>query len=263
MIHIVDTTLRDGEQSPGLAFTRKVKVEIAKLLDSTQVYQIEAGVPALGKVEKEAISEIKASCKHALVSAWNRANIADIAHSFDCRPDIIHISIPVSKMHIYEKLQRNEGWLKQQLTNCVALACDKGYKVTVGFEDASRADMGFIIELTQILQNLTVKRIRFADTVGILTPYKTAEMVKHLLDFTDINIEFHAHNDLGMAVANSLAAAKAGAQFVDTTLAGIGERTGNCDFARFIEVTNGMYRTKTTTDKAKEVTLAAENFFNV
>ncbi|WP_110955338.1 beta/alpha barrel domain-containing protein [Anaerosinus massiliensis] len=239
--YIVDTTLRDGEQSPGVAFSKQDKIEIAKLLDAAQVYQIEAGIPAMGGIEKETIIEIKALCKNSLISTWNRINKQDIRHSFDCQPDIIHISVPVSDAQIYEKLQKDKIWLKENMRACVDFARAHGYQVTVGFEDASRADLNFLLELAGCLKSYEVLYLRFADTVGILTPFRTAEKVKAIIETTGINIEFHAHNDLGMAVANSIAAAKAGAKFIDTTLGGIGERTGNCDFVKFIYTAQQLY----------------------
>ncbi len=256
--HIVDTTLRDGEQSPGLAFRKRDKLTIAKLLDDANVYQIEAGIPAMGNLEKEAILAIKDSCKHSLISTWNRINKADIQHSFDCQPDLIHISVPVSTAQIYEKLRKDKTWLKENMVACVEFAREKGYPVTVGFEDASRAELEFMLELAKILKRYEVRYIRFADTVGILTPASTEQKIKAIIEDTGMEIEFHAHNDLGMAVANSISAAKAGAKFIDTTIAGIGERTGNCDFMQFIYTASTLYDISTDFRAAQAVTKQVE-----
>jgi len=158
----------------------------------------------------------------------------DITQSFDCCPDIIHISAPVSYVHIYSKLKKNKVWLLKNLQECVCMALDKGYTVTVGLEDASRADITFIISIANILRDMGVASIRFADTVGVLTPSRTYQSIKEIISNTGIPIGIHAHNDFGMAVANSLEAAKAGAKFIDTTIFGIGERAGNCDLNQFI-----------------------------
>ena len=259
--YIVDTTLRDGEQSPGLAFQQEDKLTIAKLLDEAKVYQIEAGIPAMGNLEKEAILVIKDSCKHSLISTWNRINKADIQHSFDCQPDLIHISVPVSTGQIYEKLRKDKTWLKENMIACVEFAREKGYQVTVGFEDASRAELAFMVELANILKRYEVLYIRFADTVGILTPASTEEKIKAIIEDTKMDIEFHAHNDLGMAVANSISAAKAGAKFIDTTIAGIGERTGNCDFMQFIYTASTLYDISTNFAMAQAVTKQVEQIF--
>lgn len=232
--YLVDTTLRDGEQSPGYALTKEQKVEIAAMLDEAGVYQIEAGIPAICSYEKETLREIAQNKRNAKISVWNRLNETDIRHSFDCNPDIIHIGVPVSYVQIYTKLHKNKTWIMKTMASCVDLALSKGYEVTIGFEDASRADPTFMLTLASSLKKMGVNRIRFADTVGVLSPTRTYNTIHELINFTGIEVEMHAHNDLGMAVANSLAAAKAGANYIDTTILGIGERTGNCDFKKFI-----------------------------
>ncbi len=242
--HIVDTTLRDGEQSPGIALSKEQKVFIAKLLDDAGVFQIEAGIPALGSYEKNTLCEIMGNKKNAKISVWNRLNESDIRHSFDCRPDIIHISAPVSYAQIYTKLRKNKAWIIKKLSVCIDLAKSMGYEVTVGFEDASRADITFLSTLAAIVMEMGVKRVRVADTVGVLFPSRCFGMVKDLINYTGIEVEMHAHNDLGMAVANSIAAGKAGADYVDTTLLGIGERCGNCDMRKFIYASESVFSLK-------------------
>jgi homocitrate synthase NifV len=234
-LYIVDTTLREGEQTPGIAFTAEEKVRAALLLDRAGVYQIEAGTPVIGEKEKAAIRAVREKRVSARVSAWNRLCESDIRHSFDCRPDVIHIAAPVSDQHIRTKLNKDKAWLKRRLTECVAFALNAGYKVSVGYEDASRADISFMELLTRSLEGLGIESIRISDAVGILTPARTATLVRRICAFTRIKIGFHAHNDLGMAVANSLAAARAGATFIDTTLFGLGERAGNCDMRVFLK----------------------------
>ena len=239
--YIVDTTLRDGEQSPGYAMDKSQKVFIASLLDKANIYQIEAGIPAMGIYEKETICEIIEKTQNSRISTWNRLNISDIKHSCECNPDIIHISVPVSYVQIYTKLKKNKAWITKNLTSCVEYAKSKNFQVTVGFEDASRADTTFMISLAMMLKEIGVDRIRFADTVGILSPSRTFNTIKEIIDYTHIEVEIHAHNDLGMAIANSVAAAKAGANFIDTTILGIGERVGNCNFKEFVDVSEPLF----------------------
>jgi homocitrate synthase NifV len=239
--HIVDTTLRDGEQASGLAFSREEKLRVAALLDRAGVYQIEAGIPVMGRREKETVSKIMENRDRAKISVWNRVNANDIRHSFDCRPDIIHVSAPVSYPHIYQKLRKNKAWLRESLRECVELARGAGYEVTVGYEDASRADAAFLISLTGMLRSLGVSAVRVADTVGILTPSRSALLIRELRAASDIPLGIHAHNDLGLAAANALAAADAGAVFVDTTLFGIGERAGNCDMRVFLRAAGQVF----------------------
>ena len=232
--YIVDTTLRDGEQSPGFAFSPYQKVQMAQLLDSLGIVQIEAGIPALGKCEKESIYKMMQLKKRSRISAWNRMSLDDINHSIECCPDIIHICVPVSYIQIYSKLRKNKVWLINQLKECVSFAMEKGFAVSVGFEDASRADITFMRSLLEVLSQMGVRQVRYADTVGVLTPKKSAEAIKDLAAPVELDIEIHVHNDLGMAVANSLEAAKAGAKYIDCTFWGIGERSGNCNIEHFV-----------------------------
>ncbi|MEL4106924.1 homocitrate synthase [Oscillospiraceae bacterium WX1] len=239
--HIVDTTLRDGEQSPGLVMTPRQKLDAARILDAAGIYQIEAGIPAVGSVEIDTISAIMDSRKNARISAWNRLRLEDLRLSVSCRPDILHISTPVSYVLIYTKLKKNKSWVIKNLSACVEFALERGFDVTVGFEDASRADITFMVTLAQLLREKGVGRIRFADTVGVLSPSGAFQAVKELIVATGIDVEFHAHNDLGMAVANTLTGAAAGAAFIDTTIRGIGERAGNCDYFKFVHAAADVY----------------------
>lgn len=236
--YIVDTTLRDGEQEAGRAFSDNKKLEIARYLDNNNIYQIEAGIPAMGKTEKECILKIKDQCRSSIISTWNRLNIKDINDSFDCNPDIIHLSVPTSDIQIFTNLKKNKIWLEEKLKECIFHAKSKGYEVTIGFEDASRTDETYLIHLCDILRKLDITRVRYADTVGILTPSFTRRAVSRLIEETGIDIEIHAHNDFGMAVAVSLEAVKSGAKYVDCTLEGIGERAGNCNMYEFLKVIN-------------------------
>ncbi len=240
-IFIVDTTLRDGEQSPDIAFSLKKKIAIAKIMDNNKIYQIEAGIPAMGEIEKRCIYKIMEQKKNSLISVWNRLNKQDLIDSIDCNPDIIHISIPVSDIQIYSKLKKDRKWVVNKVREYVNFVKDKDYEVTVGFEDASRADINFIIHMAKILKDLGVNRIRYADTVGVLIPSTTRTAITNILENVPIDIEMHAHNDFGMALANSIEAAKSGARFIDCTMNGIGERAGNCNLQEFIRVSSRLF----------------------
>lgn len=231
---IVDTTLRDGEQSPGIALNMEQKVRIAQILDESGIYQIEAGTPAMGRYEMETIGEIMRRRQNAKVSVWCRSMAEDIEKAIACTPDIIHISVPSSYALIYSKLNKNKGWVVKNLLNCIDLALCKGFEVTVGLEDASRADITFLAALALQIKNAGVRRIRYADTVGIVSPSRIEQSVHDLADFAEVEIELHAHNDLGMATANTIAGAKAGALYLDTTICGLGERAGNCDYTQLV-----------------------------
>lgn len=261
--YIVDTTLRDGEQSAGIAFNKEEKVKLAIKMDAIGVHQIEVGIPSLDASEGEAIKEIIEKKQKAIISAWTPMDIKAIKVALECKPEILHISAPVSYVHIYSKLKKNKQWLRGRLAECVACAKDVGQEVTVGFEDASRADISFVISVAMQLQSMGIKRIRYADTVGVLTPHQVADIVKNLKHYTDLEIEMHVHNDFGMAVANSIEAVKAGARYIDCTFMGIGERAGNCDFLKFIKASDellelGMTR-KAVYEMQKEVVQVLNN----
>jgi homocitrate synthase NifV len=239
--YIVDTTMRDGEQTPGIAMSKAQKLQIARQLDDAGIYQIEAGIPAMSAAECDTIRAIMANRRNSKISVWNRLVLDDIKKSTDCAPDIIHISTPVSYVLIYNKLGKNKNWVLKNLETCTEYARSRGFEVTVGFEDASRADITFMAVLARQLMELGVNRIRYADTVGILSPSRTYEAVRELIDYCGIQVELHAHNDLGMAVANTLMGAKAGANFLDTTVLGLGERVGNCDFCKLVHAAKDIF----------------------
>ena len=239
--YLVDTSLRDGEQSPGLALSVPDKVRIARILDRLGIYEIEGGIPAMGDMEQQALRGMKQVCRHARIAAWNRMSFHDLRLSMACAPDILHISVPVSPLQIHDKLHQTENWVTQHMRQVVLFARQEKYEVTVGFEDASRAKTAFMLQLAHILHELGVSRIRLADTVGVLLPSETYALVRELSVESGMPIEFHAHNDFGMAAANSIAAAQAGAAYIDTTAGGIGERAGNCAMGQLLEAGAALY----------------------
>lgn len=265
-IRIVDTTLRDGEQTAGVAFTPAEKIHIAKMLDALGVHQIEAGIPAMGGDEAIAIRGIINMGLKARISGWNRANIEDIKKSIYCGVKYIHISAPVSDIHIIHKLRKSRKWVLDNILKCIYFAKERNCWVSIGAEDASRADMKFLIEYAQLVQRHGAQQFRYADTVGALDPFQTYENVKRLIENTDLDIEIHTHNDFGMATANSLAAIKAGAKLVNTTINGLGERAGNASFEEVIMALKYIYKqqididTKKLADLSRYVDCAANRF---
>ncbi|MDR1685102.1 MAG: hypothetical protein LBR82_01430 [Desulfovibrio sp.] len=229
---VLDVTLRDGGQAPGYVFSREAKIRLARLLVDSGVRRIEAGVPCMGREEQEDIRAVKEACPTALVSTWNRARRSDIESACDCGADLAHICMPVSDLHIRKKLGMEPEEALDGYLECAARARARGLAVSAGFEDASRADAGFMLRLARALTTEGVCRIRISDTVGVLTPLRTTALVRLLVPVVP-ELEIHAHNDLGMAEANSLCAVMAGAGCVNTTLSGIGERAGNCGLSRF------------------------------
>ena len=228
-VRIDDTTLRDGEQTAGVVFANKEKVRIARLLDEIGVHQIEAGIAAMGGDERDTIEEIAHLGLKASVLGWNRANTTDIKTSIDCGVDAIAISLATSDIHIQTKLMKDRAWVLDTIRESVAFA--KAEKpdlyVSVNAEDASRTELGFLVEYAKAAKAEGADRIRFCDTIGLMEPFRTYDVVKHLREESGLEVEMHTHNDFGMAVANAIAGIHAGATWVNVTIGGLGERAGN------------------------------------
>ena len=224
---INDTTLRDGEQTASVVFTLQERLAIARALAEAGAPALEAGIPIMGGEEREALAAIAALRLPVRLMAWGRMCAADIAAAAACPVQILNLSIPVSDFHIEHKLARDRDWVLAQIAQLVPRALDLGFEVSVGGEDASRADPDFLLRVAEAAQAAGASRFRFADTLGLLDPFATLTHVQRLVRVVDIGIEMHAHDDLGMATANTVAAVLAGASHINTTVNGLGERAGN------------------------------------
>jgi homocitrate synthase NifV len=231
---IDDTTLRDGEQTAGVVFTNEEKVHIARMLDELGVHQIEAGIPAMGGDELEAIKAIIDLELKASVITWNRPVIADIDASLQCGTKAVALSISVSDIHIKHKLRQSREWVLNSIKRAAKYAKHHDLYVSVNAEDASRADPDFLTEFGRNAKDAGADRLRFCDTVGVLDPFRTYEAICRLIEETGLDIEMHTHNDFGMATANALAGIRAGARWVNTTVNGLGERAGNASLAEVV-----------------------------
>ena len=241
-VHINDTTLRDGEQAAGIVFSAAEKIAIASLMDAIGIPELEVGIPAMGGSEAEAITTIVQKGLKTALLGWNRAVRSDIEASIACGLQRVHISIPVSDIQIKAKFQGKTHLVWERLRDSLNFALDKGLFVSVGAEDASRADESFLLEVAQFAQSLGASRFRFCDTVGILDPLTTAQKVGKLVKSLHIPVEMHTHNDFGLATANALAGLQAGATSVNTTVNGLGERAGNAALEEMIMALKRLYQ---------------------
>lgn len=234
-IKIIDTTLRDGEQAPGVCFSPEVKVELLKMLFDAGVRHFEIGTPAIGTEEQRGISQMLSLEIDANLSVWCRATINDLTEAAKLGAKEVNLSLPVSDIQL-KAMGKDRNWMFSQLKTCLNFASQYFDFVTVGAQDASRtSDCKLRDYIGYALTSAVVKRIRLADTVGIMNPFKVQNLVAKMVDeFPKTEIEFHAHNDMGMATANSLAAIVAGAQAVSVTVNGLGERCGNAPLEELI-----------------------------
>ena len=223
---IIDTTLRDGEQAPGVVFSPGEKKRIARLLAETGVDEIEVGYPAISPAERDVIREISAMRLPVRLTSWSRANLSDIEHAALCGTEALHISFPISSLYL-ELMNKEYEWVQEQLHKLVARAREIFGFVSVGAQDATRADMNLLKRFMADAAKAGAERVRIADTVGIATPGSVMEMARLLRSGSALPIEFHAHNDLGMATANAFTALDAGFDAVSVSVTGLGERAGN------------------------------------
>ncbi|MGN0177776.1 MAG: (R)-citramalate synthase [Methanobrevibacter sp.] len=228
-IKVLDTTLRDGEQTPGVSLTPNEKLRIATKLEEIGVDYIEAGSTITSPGERESIKGIMQQGFNSEILSFSRPLSIDIDYCLECDVDGVNLVVPTSDLHIHDKLKTTRDELIELSNNAVDYCKDHGLTVELSAEDASRSDFDFLKSVYQDAINHGADRICVCDTIGVLTPDSSFELFNKLNDI-DVPIAVHCHNDFGLAVANTLAALKGGATEFHSTINGIGERAGNTSF---------------------------------
>jgi len=233
-VRIFDTTLRDGEQSPGVALSPENKLNIAKKLDELGVDAIETGFPVISEGEQKAIKMITQANLSAELCGLARTNQQDIDAVVDCGLKYVHTFIATSDIHLQHKLHLSQDQALEKAIESVEYAKSRGLQVEFSAEDATRTDRDFLKKIFTAVTKAGADRIDIPDTVGYSTPQYIAEITKDAIEATKLPISVHCHNDFGLAVANAISGIQAGAQCAHVTINGIGERAGNASLEELV-----------------------------
>ncbi|HYX71671.1 MAG TPA: 2-isopropylmalate synthase, partial [Nitrososphaera sp.] len=243
-VKIFDTTLRDGEQTPGVTITPDQKIQIAIRLEELGVDAIEAGFPIVSHGEMQAIKAIVKQGLKAEIFGLTRANEIDIDSAIKCDLKYIHTFIATSDIHMKYKLKMTRQQVLERAINAVEYAKKHGLQVEFSAEDATRSDRQFMLKVFKEVADAGADRLDIPDTVGYATPQYIADLVKEVKQATRLPISVHCHDDFGFAVANSIAGISAGAACAHVTINGLGERAGNASLEEFVMALQCLYGKK-------------------
>jgi len=238
---VYDSTLRDGEQMPGVAFSMEQKVRIATGLDQIGVHQIEAGFPAISQAELNSIKKITSLGLKADILALSRLARKDIDAAVESGVDMALLFIATSNLHLKYKLRKSRECIFDMAIDAVEYCKDRGIKASFSSEDSSRTDLSFLIELFKAVEDAGADRLGLTDTVGCASPEAISILVKRVVKEIKTPVSLHLHNDCGLALANAISGVKAGANAITTTVTGIGERSGNVPLEQFVVAMKYLY----------------------
>ena len=239
-VRIFDTTLRDGEQTPGVSLSPEKKLNIAKKLDALGIDAIETGFPVISDGERNAVKMITSENLQAELCGLARTNRKDIDAAVDCGLNYIHTFIATSDIHLEYKLKMTREQALEKAIDAVEYGKSRGLQVEFSAEDATRTDREFLKKVFGEVAKAGADRIDIPDTVGYSTPQYIAEITRDAIDATKLPISVHCHNDFGLAVANAISGIQAGAECAHVTINGIGERAGNASLEEFVMALNSL-----------------------
>jgi len=240
-IIIYDSTLRDGEQMPGVSFSSEQKLTIAKKLDEIGVPEIEAGFPAVSKTEQETVKKIANEGLDAKILVLSRLKKEDIDAAIDSDADMVLLFIASSPLHLKYKLHLKEEEIKEKVVKSIEYAKDHGIIPSFSTEDSTRTPLTFLEELVMLAYESGAKRIGFTDTVGCANPQTIQYLFSHMRKLVPTPFSAHLHNDFGLGIANALTALSSGANHICTTINGWGERAGNVSLEQLIMTLKVLY----------------------
>jgi homocitrate synthase NifV len=241
-IILEDTTLRDGEQAPGVAFSQTTKLKIFNALIDLGVKWIEPGIPAMGGEELDTLKAMLERKNEVMLVAWNRGIREDVAASLDLGFKAVHIGLPTSSIHLSQSIGRDRSWLLERAADIVKYAKDRGAFVSISAEDVGRTEPAFLQDYARAVKEAGADRLRLSDTIGILGPEQYARRVKTVAEASVIDTQCHCHNDFGLAVANTLAGLQAGARYFHVCINAMGERAGMPDLAQMCMALKHLYK---------------------
>ena len=244
-IRIFDTTLRDGEQTPGVSLTADDKIEIAHQLSKLGVDVIEAGFPSSSEGERKVVKEIKKAGLKPEICALSRATKGDIDAALDCNVDLIHVFIPTSSVQMKYAVNLTPQQVLSAAVESIEYVKRHGVKCEFSPMDATRSELPFLKQICKSAQDAGMDSLNVPDTVGIMIPKTTSQLIEELKTVVNVPISIHCHDDFGLAVANSLAAVEAGASQVHVAVNGLGERAGNAALEEVVMALHIIYKYKT------------------
>jgi methanogen homocitrate synthase len=255
-VHVYDSTLRDGEQMPGVAFSQGEKVAIARALDDARIPEIEAGFPSVSQSEFESIRAIIDLDLDADVSVLSRCCEPDLDKVRKLDLDLVMLFIATSDIHMRDKLRMDREQVVAKVSRAMDFCRDHGIPFSFSSEDTTRSDLGFVKDVNWIAAERGARRIGVTDTVGCATPESMGHIVTFLKEDLPCYVSVHCHNDFGLANANAIAGVMAGATHVAVTVNGIGERAGNVPLQEFVMTMEAMYNVSTGMDLTKLTSLS-------